>query len=109
MHNQEFINLDEFAWCSVRLSTALRFLVGVIYRKPTANTEYDNHILEEIPRSTGLKFTLILILGDFDLPKVNFAQLSYIEGVNSAEDLGLFENLKLATHWRNCQTIPRSD
>ena len=86
LHNQEFHNLDESVWCSVRLSTTSRCLVGVIYRKPTAEIEYDKRLLEGLTRSTRLGFSQILILGDFNLPRINF-----VEHTNSTE--ALFFNL----------------
>ena len=117
LHNQEFLNLDESVWCSVRLSTTSRCLVGVIYRKPTADIEYDKRLLERLTRSTRLGFSQILILGDFNLPRINFVEHTYIGGDNSTEalffnligDMGLFENLKSATRWRNSQTPSRLD
>ncbi|CAH8633677.1 unnamed protein product [Schistosoma guineensis] len=116
-HNLEFNNLEESTCCSVRLSSTSRCLVGVIYRKPTADIEYDSRMLEGLSRSTRLGFTHILILGDFNLPRVNFAEHTYTGGDNSIEarffnligDLGLYENVRSATRWRNSQTSSRSD
>ncbi|CAH8461716.1 unnamed protein product, partial [Schistosoma mattheei] len=117
VHNLEFNNLEESIWCSVRLSSTSRCLVGVIYRKPTADIEYDSRMLEGLSRSIRLGFTHILILGDFNLPRVNFAEHTYTGGDNSIEarffnlidDLGLYENVRSATRWRNSQTPSRLD
>ncbi|CAH8570357.1 unnamed protein product [Schistosoma haematobium] len=117
VHNLEFNNLEESIWCSVRLSSTSRCLVGVIYRKPTADTEYDSRMLEGLSRSIRLGFTHILILGDFNLPRVNFAEHTYTGGDNSTEarffnlidNLGLYENVRSATRWRNSQTPSRLD
>lgn len=59
--------------------------------------------------------TLIMILGNFVLPRVKFAEQTYIESDNSAEarffnlaeDLKLFENVRSATHWINSWTLSR--
>lgn len=74
MHNHDFINLDESVYCSLRFSSTSRCLVGIICRKSTADTEFDNRMLERSSRSTRLGFTHIPIRGDFNLLKVNFAE-----------------------------------
>ncbi|CAH8605273.1 unnamed protein product [Schistosoma mattheei] len=117
LHNQEFANVDEPAWRSVRLSTTSKCPVGVNYRKPTTDIEYDSCILEGLSLSTRLRFTHILALEDSDLPKVHFTEHSYTRSQNSAEartfnvieDLGLCENMKSTTRWRNNQTPSRFD
>lgn len=40
---QEFIDLDESVWWSVRLFNITKCLIGVIYRKSTVDTKFDNH------------------------------------------------------------------
>ncbi|KAH9590121.1 hypothetical protein MS3_00002933 [Schistosoma haematobium] len=117
VHNLEFNNLQESIWCSVRLSTTSRCLLGVTYRKPAADIGYDSRVLERISCSTRLGFTHILILGNFNLLRVNFAEHTYIECENSTEarffnlieDLRLCENVKSAIRWRNSQTPSRLD
>lgn len=102
VHNQEF---DERAWRSVRLSTTSKCPDEVNYRKPTTDIEYDNCMLERLSLSTRLGFTHILVMEDFDLPKVRFTEHTYTRSQNSAEarsfnvikDLGLCENMKSTT------------
>ena len=73
--------------------------------------------MEGLTHSSLLGFTRILTLGDFNLTRVNFVENTYVGGENSAEiwfiklieDVGLFENVKSATRWRNSQTPLRLD
>lgn len=105
VYTQEFINPDASIWRSMNFSNTPKCLVGVIYRNPTADTEFSNRMLESLSRSTHRGYTHILILGDFNLPKANFAEHTYIRGDNSTKarfssftkDLEVSENFKSAT------------
>lgn len=90
-------------------------MLRAIYKMPTADTKYDDRIPEGLSRSIRLAYTYILILKDYNLPKVNFTEHTYIGRDNSTEawffstieNLGLLENLELSSRRWNSQTLSR--
>lgn len=83
--------------------------------KPTADTDLENRMLGVLSSFIRLKRFHIVIPTDYNILRVNFAEYMYIGGdhstearfFNLTEDLRLSENVKLATHWRNNQTLSR--
>lgn len=78
MYTQEFTNLDENVRCLVKLFITLRCVVGVKCRKPKADNEYDTRTLEELSLPIRPRYTHMLILGDFNLPEVNFVTHTHV-------------------------------
>lgn len=69
----------------MRLSKTSRCLVGIIYRKSTANTKYDYRMLEKLLRSNQLGNIQVIVSGDFNLYKVNCIGYTYNRGDDYAD------------------------
>ncbi|VDP44594.1 unnamed protein product, partial [Schistosoma mattheei] len=97
VYAQELISPNKSVCCSPRLSNNSSRQAGVIYRKLTADIEFANRTPEGLYRYTRLGCTHILILGDFNLFRANFAEHMYTEGDNPTEArfFNLIEDLEL--------------
>ena len=62
----------ESVWVSIQLSEKDTFLIGGVYRSPQSSTENNDLLLDLLQKAKGANFSNILILGDFNLPDINW-------------------------------------
>ncbi|KAA3676029.1 uncharacterized protein DEA37_0011181 [Paragonimus westermani] len=65
-------------WLRLALRGQDSLLVGVIYRSPSSDVPDDDTLLVSLENFLGLqRFTHLLIMGDFNAPKINWASVSH--------------------------------
>ena len=75
---------NNLKWCTISLRNNDKILVGVVYRSPNSNSENNNKTVNLIPNlSEFTDYSHCLILGDFNLPTINWATLSFTDGKQS--------------------------
>ena len=62
----------ESVWVSIKPQGCPANLIGAIYRPPNSTAPEDDSILASINRAAELGHANILIMGDFNLPAINF-------------------------------------
>ena len=62
----------ESVWVSIQLSEKDTFLIGGVYRSPQSSTENNDLLLDLLQKAKGANFSNILIMGDFNLPDINW-------------------------------------
>ena len=62
------LQLDDALFCSLQLNKSDRCLVAVIYRPPTSSLTSDELLSQALSLITNLRFSHLLVLGDFNLP-----------------------------------------
>ena len=66
----------KYLWCSVSLTGSDNIVVGVVYHSPGSTHENDNKLLDLIGDAARLYSSNLLIVGDFNLPKVDWCSWS---------------------------------
>ena len=70
-------------WLWARNATGCDDLLGVVYRKGDASTEYNNEILNQFEIASKICKGKILINGDFNLPNIDWANCLVKDGDDS--------------------------
>jgi len=82
------VDLDNSLWCMIPLPNNDKLLVEVLYRAPSSSFENNQWLLSIISNlQERVAFTHLLIMGDFNLPSINWAQLECTGGENSLHGL----------------------
>ena len=100
--------LDCTIWVQIKTSDGANFLVGTIYRSHNASDETNNLIIESLKKAEKLNDKHLLIMGDFNLPKINWSSgevddsdLSYsVNFIESIESLGWCQHVIGETRFR---------
>ena len=87
------LNTNDFGssvWCWIIEKGGKKTLVGSVYRSPTNTEENDRLILEKISKANEIAGdNRLLILGDFNVPKIDWANKSLAQGARRIEVLTL--------------------
>ena len=72
--NTELTNhiFSESVWVNIQLSKTDTFLVGGVYRSPQSNYENNDLLLDLLHKAKETKFSNVLVLGDFNMPEINW-------------------------------------
>ena len=72
--NLELTNhsFNENVWVNIQLNEKETFLIGGVYRSPQSSTENNDLLLDLLEKVKREKFSNVLILGDFNLPEINW-------------------------------------
>ena len=74
-------DVESSAWCWITEKSGKKTLVGSLYRSPTSTLENNRKMLEEIKRAYEIAGNnRILILGDFNVPRINWDIMDLKEG-----------------------------
>ena len=95
------MEIEESLWCLVvTLNRADVLLVGLIYRSPNSTVENNGKILQAICNLYSLqKFSYLLLLGDFNLPNINWNDYSCPSDLSlSAKFLDAVQDTFLTQH-----------
>ena len=99
----------ETVWCEIPLIGSDKFLIGGIYRSPNSTAE-NNTALNELLIDITNKRTHVLLMGDFNLPEINWEELSApgkenraTTFLNTIRDTFLFQHVRKPTHYRGDQ------
>ena len=101
------VDSHEILWCSVSLSSSNKWLIGVIYRPPNADQLYDSTLLGSLERMLASRYSRVLILGDFNLPQIDFTSNTFEGSEYSTAallfhlicDHGFSEHVQQNTRW----------
>ena len=99
---------QDSAWCYLNIENGDRLLVGVCY-KSTSSTGENNERLLDLVKKAGEKDTShLLLMGDFNFPKIDWANYYVDAGENSVEsrffertqDMFLHQHVDFPTRFR---------
>ena len=94
-------------WCGVQLKNHDRLVIGVVYRSPSSSEQQNQLLIEMLNDVAALNYSHTLIMGDFNLPEINWEQQAtsmstehvttrFIECIR---DGFLFQHVKQPTHY----------
>ena len=70
-------------WCEVKMKNEDKLLIGLTYRSPSNNKQEDHEMYENIRKMMQLHHTHKLIVGDFNLPEIQWEHwTTQIEDMN---------------------------
>ena len=102
---------QESLWCSISVHGSDDIVVGVVYRSPSSTHENDDKLLDLIKDVTRLYSSNLLIVGDFNLPKVDWSSWSTPSShtisdlfLDTLDDEFLTQHVSFATRFRDGQT-----
>ena len=67
-----FANYGDQVWCQVNLNNTDTMLIGCIYRSPNSTYENNAALNQMLIKAADLKFSHLLILGDFNYPEIDW-------------------------------------
>ena len=106
------ISFDSSVWCWpcwVSPSKGKKILVGSIYRSPTSSSVNDSHLLRQMELANDVAGgNRLLVLGDFNVPKINWATRDILPGARKIErdlyeavtDNFLYQHVLVPTRYR---------
>jgi hypothetical protein len=111
------LDLPDSLWCTFRTDSSSTCVVAVIYRPPNATPSMDDKLLKALEFIGTKNYTNVLILGDFNLPQINFELINASGSTNSMANrffsstvnLGLTEHIQDSTRWRQGNIPSRLD
>lgn len=101
----DMYNFEEHCWCEIKLRDNDRLLVGCIYRSPNSDSINNEKILNDLNNTATLKYSHLLICGDFNHPGINWdgderggdaAARAFVEGMR---DTFLHQHIISPTHF----------
>ena len=95
IHSTEY---DECIWCNTKLNSNIQVLVGVVYRPPKSNVESLSSLTNLIHCINRKRFSNKLIMGEFNLPEINWDNLSYPPSCENFVNALLEANLTQVVH-----------
>ncbi len=64
--------IEDSLWLEIQMNNADKLIIGCIYRSPSSNKEQDGLFLKMIDSFKNIQSSHLLILGDFNLPKIEW-------------------------------------
>ncbi|KAF4514234.1 UNVERIFIED_CONTAM: hypothetical protein B566_EDAN019511 [Ephemera danica] len=109
--------LPDSLWCSFRNDSTTTTLLGIVYRPPNPSAEADEVLLSALNALTNTRNSNILILGDFNLPQLDFTLMNVQGSENSFAsrflkaivDAGLTEHVQDDTRISHSLSTSRLD
>ena len=103
------IGFKDSVWCFIQLNNKEQLLVGVCYRSPNSDAVNNNKLLEILDRIEGMKLGYLLLLGDFNLPQIDFVRhdVDAAEGsfpvnfFDKTQDMFLHQHVSFNTRYRD--------
>ena len=104
---------DSSAWCWIIEKGGQKILVGSVYRSGNDSAENDNLLLDKINEANELAGdNRLLILGDFNMPNINWEEWDLMRGairieeqfLNTISDCFLHQHVREHTRFRNTQS-----
>ena len=94
------IYVKDTLWLKLKCDGSPDSILGVVYRKGDASLEHNNNLLQMIDRALSLCNGRLLLCGDFNLPRVDWANNFVNDTENSISQLFLdrFNDLYLCQH-----------
>ena len=89
-------NFEDSVWCQVFINQNISILVAVVYRAPSNNPVNDKMLLSLLSQVSSVNCTYKLIAGDFNLPDIDWDNLSY--GSHADNFMDAIFDLNLSQH-----------
>ncbi|KAF4531149.1 hypothetical protein B566_EDAN019185, partial [Ephemera danica] len=110
-------DLPESLWCTIRPDRSSLCLLGIVYRAPNSSSHADEALLRILSTIGNSKFNSVLIMGDFNLPTLNFQSQELPHSLTSyatrfyqaTVEHGLTEHVLADTWWRSDSQSSRLD
>ena len=105
-------NFESSSWCWINEEGGKKILVGSIYRSTSSTNNNDKSLLELLDRANEIAGdNRVLIMGDFNVPKIDWEDRDLIAGAKPIEslmldtinDCFLHQHVREPTRWRNNQ------
>ena len=80
-------------WVRIKLSAKSSIVVGNVYRSPSANDDKNLALLESLKLVEKLKDTHFVVMGDFNLPKINWLT-GEVKDVNDSFSMKFIESIE---------------
>ena len=96
-------NFESSTWCWIIEKNGKKILVGSVYRSTSSTAENNKRLISQIEKANEIAGdNRLLILGDFNLPKIDWVNNELKEGYeeNEAEMLDVFSDCLLHQHVR---------
>jgi ribosome biogenesis protein Nip4 len=84
-------------WCEVVLKDNDRLLIGVVYRSPSASAELNKSIIEMLTAKVSRNSSHLLLMGDFNLPGINWELQLSLDSDLEQEFLDCFNDFFVST------------
>ena len=82
------LHVDDSLWCSLKLRGNEQLLVRIVYHSPSSSDVNNCRLLSSIRSINELNFSQVLLIGDFNVPGINWEDLDYAGNASSlAADL----------------------
>ena len=81
-------------WLDINMIGNDKLLIGCVYRSPNSSQEDNNHLRELITKVTNMKYSHLLIMGDFNFPGINWATWSTRSQNEDDEEYQFLESLR---------------
>ena len=103
-------DFENSVWCWIVGKGGRKILVGSVYRSPNSTPANDVKLLEKIEQANDISCdNRLLILGDFNVPKIDWADKDLLQGARRIEiqvmdvvnDCFLHQHVKKPTRFRN--------
>ena len=98
------IPFREVIWCSISFKDTESFLLGVVYRSLMSSEANDVSLMKALTQARNFDAAHLLIVGDFNFPRVNWSNWSSPEGdvvgnnfLEALDDLLLFQHVDTPT------------
>ena len=74
--------MDETIWLEIKLSREVKLLVIIVYRSPNSTIKNNSHLIDTIGEIDKRNYPHKIIAGDFNLPKISWADKGPETGMN---------------------------
>ena len=103
------IGFKDSDWCFITLNNKEQLLVGVCYRSPNSDADNNNKLLEILDSIEDMKLEYLLLMGDFNLPQIDFVkhEVDAAEGsfpvnfFDKTQDMFLHQHVSFNTRYRD--------
>jgi len=104
-------NFDCSAWTQIKVNNTDILLVGVVYRSPNSTHENNEQLIRIMETTKNIKYSQLVIFGDFNFPNINWKLKSCQDSENSPsikflhmmEELDLVQHVTESTRFRGTQ------
>ena len=107
------LNTSDFessTWCWIIEKGGKKILVGSVYRSTSSTTQNNNQLFDKLVKANDISGdNRLLLLGDFNVPKIDWTEKSLLSGADRIEaqlldvinDCFLYQHVKKPTRFRN--------
>ena len=107
------VEYEEYVCASVKLNNEDKLLIGLVYRSPNSNNDYNNMLQKLLSEACKRNYSHILIMGDFNMANID-RENWHSEGdptdtmeykfIECLQDNYLFQQVTKPTRWRGDDT-----